>query len=88
MFQTPAGQAGKPTLAPGGFVLFRVLTRTPFDQKQYEAQKAELSEGLRAKEADRLLRAYALQLRAANKIEINEELLKAILPETDRSRRG
>lgn len=88
VFQTPAGQAGKPVQAPGGFVIFRVLTRTPFDQKQYEAQKTEIIEGLRAKEADRLLRAYTLQMRAANKIEINEELLKAVLPETDRSRRG
>jgi peptidyl-prolyl cis-trans isomerase D len=88
VFQTPAGQAGKPVTAPGGFVLFRVLTRTPFDQKQYESQKTDIIEGLRAKEADRLLRAYALQMRAASKIEINEEVLKAILPETDRSRRG
>lgn len=88
VFQTPAGQAGPPVTAPGGFVLFRVLTRTPFDQKLYEAQKTEIVEGLRAKESDRLLRAYALQMRAANKIEVNEELLKAMLPETDRSRRG
>ena len=88
VFQTPAGQAGKPVPVTGGFVLFRVLTRTPFDQKRYDAQKAEIIEGLRAKEAERLLRAYALQMRAASKIEVNEEVLKAMLPETDRSRRG
>ena len=88
VFQTPAGQAGKPVAAPGGFVLFRVLTRTPFDQKQYDAQKVELVESLRAKEADRLLRAYTLQMRAASRIEINEEVLKLMLPETDKSRRG
>ena len=88
VFQTPAGQAGKPVSAPGGFVLFRVLTRTPFDQKQYDAQKVELVESLRAKEADRLLRAYTLQMRAASRIEINEEVLKLMLPETDKSRRG
>jgi peptidyl-prolyl cis-trans isomerase D len=82
VFQTPAGQVGKPVAAPGGFVLFRVLTRTPFDQKQFETQKAELVETLRAKEADRLLRAYTRQMRAERKIEINEELLKSILPES------
>ncbi len=89
VFQTPAGQAGKPVVAPGGFVLFRVLTRTPFDQKQYEAQKVELIESLRAKEADRLMRSYTRQMRAERKIEVNEELLKSILPESGgTTRRG
>lgn len=88
VFQTPAGQAGKPVAAPGGFVLFRVLTRTAFDPKQYEAQKTEIIESLRTREADRLLRAYTQQMRAESKIEINEDLLKAVLPESDRSRRG
>lgn len=89
VFETPAGQAGKPVPAPGGFVLFRVLTRTPFDQKQFDAQKSEMVESLRAKEADRLLRAYTGQMRAARKIEVNEELLKSILPEpTGTTRRG
>jgi peptidyl-prolyl cis-trans isomerase D len=88
VFQTPAGQAGKPVPAPGGFVLFRVLTRTPFDQKQFEGQKTELVETLRAKEADRLLRAYTRQMRVERKIEINEELLKSILPEPSTTRRG
>jgi peptidyl-prolyl cis-trans isomerase D len=89
VFQTPAGQAGKPVPAPGGFVLFRVLTRTPFDQKQFDTQKAELTESLRSREADRLLRAYAQQMRSEHKIEINEELLKSVLPESSGStRRG
>ncbi|MGH9364419.1 MAG: SurA N-terminal domain-containing protein [Thermoanaerobaculia bacterium] len=89
VFRTPAGQAGKPVAAPGGFVLFRVLTRTPFDQKQFETQKAELVESLRSREADRLLRAYTQQMRAERKIEINEELLKSVLPETSgTTRRG
>jgi peptidyl-prolyl cis-trans isomerase D len=89
VFQTPAGQVGKPVVAPGGFVLFRLLTRTSFDQKQYEAQKAELVESLRAKEADRLMRSYTRQMRAERKIEVNEELLKSILPESSgTTRRG
>ena len=89
VFQTPAGQAGKPVVAPGGFVLFRVLTRTPFEEKQYEALKSELVESLRAKEADRLLRAYTQQMRAGRKIEINEEVLKQMMPESGgTTRRG
>jgi peptidyl-prolyl cis-trans isomerase D len=89
VFQTPAGQVGKPVAAPGGFVLFRVLTRTPFDEKKYEAQKGEIVESLRAKEADRLLRAYTRQMRAARRIEVNEELLKSVLPESSGpTRRG
>ena len=88
VFQTPAGQGGKPVVVPGGFALFRVLTRTPFDAKQFETQKAELLETLRSREADRLLRAYTSQMRAARKIEINEDLLKSVLPESDGSRRG
>lgn len=88
VFQTPVGQAGKPVSVPGGYALFRVLTRTPFDPKQYEAQKAELAESLRSREADRLLQTYVRQMRSARKIQVNEELLKAMLPESEGSRRG
>jgi peptidyl-prolyl cis-trans isomerase D len=88
VFATPAGQAGKPVAAPGGYALFRVLTRTPFDQKQYDAQKSELAESLRSREADRLLQAYVRQMRTSRKIQVNEELLKSLLPESEGSRRG
>jgi peptidyl-prolyl cis-trans isomerase D len=88
VFQTPAGRAGKPVAVPGGYAVFRVLTRTPFDQKQFDAQKPELVESLRSREADRLLQAYVRQMRARSKIEINEELLKSMLPESEGSRRG
>jgi len=87
VFETPAGQAGKPVAAPGGYALFRVLTRTPFDQKQYDAQKSELAESLRSREAERLLQTYVRQMRASRKVQVNEELLKSLLPE-EGSRRG
>jgi len=88
VFETPAGQAGKPVAAPGGYALFRVLTRTPFDQKLYDSQKSDLAESLRSREADRLLQAYVRQMRASRKIQVNEELLKSLLPESEGSRRG
>lgn len=88
VFETPAGQAGKPVAAPGGYALFRVLSRTPFDQKQFDAQKSELAESLRSREAERLLQAYVRQMRASRKIQVNEELLKSLLPESEGSRRG
>jgi hypothetical protein len=73
---------------PGGFVLFRVVNRTTADPKVFEAQKAEILDSLRAREADRLLRAELTRMKADRKIQINEELLKTFLPEQGSSRRG
>jgi hypothetical protein len=69
---------------PAGFVLFRVLTRTQANPADFETQKAELTESLRAREAERLIRAVLLQMRADRKVEINEELLNSFLPATTR----
>jgi len=80
VFQTPAGQAGPPVPVPAGFVLFRVLARTQADPATYETQKAALADSLRAREAERLIRAVTLQMREDRKIEINEELLNTLLP--------
>jgi peptidyl-prolyl cis-trans isomerase D len=84
VFKTPAGQAGPPAPVPAGFVLFRVLTRTQANPADFETQKAELTESLRAREAERLIRAVLLQMRADRKVEINEELLNSFLPATTR----
>lgn len=80
VFHTPAGQAGPPVPVPGGFVLFRVLTRTQADPAAFTAQKSALAETLRAKEAERLIRSVVQQMRADRKIEVNEELLNSFLP--------
>jgi peptidyl-prolyl cis-trans isomerase D len=80
VFQTPAGQAGPPAAVPSGFVLFRVITRTEANPAEFATQKAQLIETLRAKEAERLIRAVVAQMRADRKIEINEELLNSFLP--------
>jgi peptidyl-prolyl cis-trans isomerase D len=88
VFATPKGQAGPPVAVPGGFVLFRVVNRTTADPKVFEAQKAEILDSLRAREADRLLRAELTRMKADRKIQINEELLKTFLPEQGSSRRG
>jgi peptidyl-prolyl cis-trans isomerase D len=80
VFQTPAGQAGPPVPAPGGFALFRVLTRKHADPKELETQKAEIVDTLRSKEADRLIRSYLQQLRADRDIRVNEALLEEWLP--------
>lgn len=88
VFATAKGQAGPPAAVPGGFVLFRVVNRTTADPKAFDAQKNEIVDTLRAREADRLLRAELTRMRADRKIQVNEELLKTFLPEQGASRRG
>ncbi|HEX9304290.1 MAG TPA: peptidyl-prolyl cis-trans isomerase [Thermoanaerobaculia bacterium] len=88
VFKTPSGQAGPPVSVPSGFVLFRVLTRAEGDLSAFAVQRAQLTEALRAKEAERLIRAVVAQMRADRKIEINEELLNSFLPAQQRTRRG
>jgi len=81
VFATSQGQAGAPVPVPGGFVVFRVLTRTVPATATYDGQKADIADGLRAREADRLVRATLQQLRAEKKVEINEDVLATFLPE-------
>jgi peptidyl-prolyl cis-trans isomerase D len=88
VFKTPAGQAGPPVPVPAGFVLFRVLTRTQADPAAFETQKGQLAESLRAKEAERLIRAVVAQMRADRKIEVNEDVLNSFLPQQGQPRRG
>ncbi|HXM79794.1 MAG TPA: peptidyl-prolyl cis-trans isomerase [Thermoanaerobaculia bacterium] len=88
VFSTPKGQAGPPVAVPGGFVLFRVLTRTTPEPSQLAAQKSDIQDSLRSREAERLLHAYLLQLRAERRVEVNDELLKSFLPEPGAARRG
>ncbi|MGH9316388.1 MAG: peptidylprolyl isomerase [Thermoanaerobaculia bacterium] len=88
VFATGKGQVGPPVPVPGGFVLFRVLSRTMGDPAAFEAQKADLSDGLRSREADRLLRSALGRLRGNQGVEINEDLLKSFLPEATGPRRG
>jgi len=88
VFQTPAGQAGPPVPVPGGFAIFRVLTRKEADRKTLETQRAEILETLRSREAERLLRSYLRQLRADYEVQVNEELLESFLPQEEGARRG
>ncbi len=88
VFQTARGQAGPPVPVPGGFVLFRVLARSAPEPAQLAAQRDDILETLRSKEAERLLRSYLLQLRAERKVDVNDELLKSFLPEPGAARRG
>ena len=88
VFQTAKGQAGPPVAVPGGFVLFRVLTKTTAEPGALAAQKEEILDTLRTRERDRLMRSYLQQLRADRKVEINEEILKSFLPEPGNAPRG
>ncbi|MCA1580287.1 MAG: SurA N-terminal domain-containing protein [Acidobacteria bacterium] len=88
VFQTAKGQSGPPVSVPGGFVLFRVLSRSASEPAQLAAQRDEILETLRSREAERLLRSYLLQLRADRKVEVNDEILKTFLPEPGAARRG
>jgi peptidyl-prolyl cis-trans isomerase D len=81
VFSTAAGQAGQPVSVPGGFVVFRVLTKTTPAATTFETQKSEIADTLRGREADRLIRATIQQLRAEKKVEVNEELLQSFMPD-------
>ncbi len=82
VFRTPKGQAGPPVAVPTGFVLFRVLTRTEGDKATFEAQKDQLRDSIRQREADRLTRAFLQQARIERKVEVNEPLLATFLRDT------
>lgn len=88
VFKTPAGQAGPPVPVPGGFVVFRVLTRQEGDRKNLETQKAEILESLRSREGEKLLRSYLKQVRAEAGIRVNEKLLESFLPQEEGAGRG
>jgi parvulin-like peptidyl-prolyl isomerase len=88
VFRTPQGQAGPPVAVSNGFVLFRVLTRTEGSREAFQAQKEQLRDSLRGREADRLIRAYLQQVRTAKKVEVNEPLLASFLPEAGNNRRS
>jgi peptidyl-prolyl cis-trans isomerase D len=88
VFKTPSGQAGPSVPVPSGFVLFRVLTRAEGNPSAFATQRAQLTDALRAKEAERLIRAVVAQMRADRKIEVNEELLNSFLPAQQKTRRG
>jgi peptidyl-prolyl cis-trans isomerase D len=88
VFQTAKGQAGPAVAVPNGFVLFRVLNRTEGDRGAFEAQKEQLRESIRSREADRLTRAYLQQIRASRKVEVNEQLLASFMRDTAAGRRS
>ena len=88
VFQTARGQAGPAVAVPNGFVLYRVLTRTEGDRGAFEAQKEQLRESIRSREADRLTRAYLQQIRASRKVEVNEQLLASFMRDTAAGRRS
>jgi peptidyl-prolyl cis-trans isomerase D len=88
VFQTPKGQAGPPVAVPGGFVLYRVLSRSTAEPSLLTTQKDDIVDNLRSREADRLLRSYLLTLRSEKRVEVNEEVLKSFLPEPGAARRG
>jgi peptidyl-prolyl cis-trans isomerase D len=85
-FRTPQGQAGPPVPVPAGFVLFRVLTRTEGNREALATQKDELRDTIRSREAEKLTRAYLQQMRADQKVEINEALLSSFLRDTGGAR--
>jgi peptidyl-prolyl cis-trans isomerase D len=82
VFKTPQGQAGPPVAVPNGFVLFRVLTRIEGSRDALQAQKEELRDSIRAREAERLTRAYLQKVRAEKKVEVNDQLLATFLRDT------
>ena len=73
VFRTPQGQAGPPVAVPTGFVLFRVLTRTEGRPRRVRRRRRNsCARSIRAREAERLTRAYLAQMRAERKVEVNE----------------
>jgi peptidyl-prolyl cis-trans isomerase D len=88
VFRTNQGQAGPPVSVANGFVLFRVLTRTEGNRGTFEAQRDQLRESIKSREAERLTRAYLLQLRSTRDVEVNEQLLASFLRDTGTNRRS
>jgi peptidyl-prolyl cis-trans isomerase D len=88
VFRTAQGQSGAPVSVPNGYVLFRVLTRTEGNRGTFEAQKDQLRDSIRTREADRLTRAYLQQLRSTRNVEVNEPLLATFLRETGANRKS
>jgi peptidyl-prolyl cis-trans isomerase D len=88
VFRTAQGQAGPPVAVPNGFVLFRVLTRAEGNKTTFEAQKDDLRESIRTREAERLTRSYLAQLRSTRDVEVNEALLSSFLRDTGSNRRS
>jgi hypothetical protein len=64
-----------------------VLTRTEGDKTTFEAQKDQLRDSIRQREADRLTRAFLQQARIERKVEVNEPLLASFLRDTGTSSR-
>jgi peptidyl-prolyl cis-trans isomerase D len=83
VFQTAQGQAGPAVAVSNGYVLFRVLTKKEADRTAFQKQKDDLRESIRAREAERLIRAYLRQVRSERKVEVNERLLASFLPEPE-----
>jgi len=81
VFRTAQGQSGPPVAVANGYVLFRVLTRTEGNKTTFEAQKEQLRDSIRTREADRLTRAYLQQQRSVRQVEVNETLLATFLRE-------
>ena len=88
VFRTPQGQTGPPVAVPTGFVLFRVLTKTPANPTAFESQKDQLREAIRTREAERLTRSYLQELRSTRTVEVNEPLLATFLRDTGTNRRS
>ena len=84
VFQTEKGRPGPPVAVPGGFVLFRVIDKKTADPKTFDAQRADLAETIRNREGEKLLRSTIQQLRAEQRVEINENALRTFLPEEGR----
>jgi peptidyl-prolyl cis-trans isomerase D len=83
VFRTAQGQAGPAVAVANGYVLFRVLTKKEADRSAFQKQKDDLRESIRAREAERLIRAYLRQVRTERKVEVNERLLASFLPEPE-----
>jgi peptidyl-prolyl cis-trans isomerase D len=87
VFATAQGEAGAPVPIPGGYALFRVISRKAPDPSLFEAQKSEIVESLRRKEAERLIRAYLQARRVETGVKIDDAFLQEYLPE-DSNRRS
>jgi peptidyl-prolyl cis-trans isomerase D len=81
VFATAQGEAGPPVPIPGGYALFRVIQRKAPEASLFEAQKTEIAESLRRKEADRLIRAYLQARRVEAGVRIDDAFLQEYLPD-------
>lgn len=78
-FALPEKVLSAPVRTPAGYAVLRVLEKKPFDAAALEAQKAQITSGLKRQKQDQLFRAYMARARDRYTIEHRPAALQRVL---------